>query len=188
MSKEATFRNLFLNANVSDVMSILDEATPAEVQFKDGQGNTLLHYVARRPDDAGKLIETLIDRGVDPNSRNNEEETPLHVANTRHAVQELVRCGADINIKNFGGFTPLHLAIYFCTVSSEQVCFQLIDSGADVNIIGPDNELPVELAERFCMSKVVMKIKLSSSYQNHSPAISLPSLSAESISQGAHAW
>ncbi len=52
--------------------------------------------------------------GADPNVRDEDGNTPLHLA-AKHGhlgiVKDLVRYGADINAENLSGYTPLALAI-----------------------------------------------------------------------------
>lgn len=56
------------------------------------------------------LVRHLIDRGADPNSRNDEGYSPLHYAATVEIAEALVELGADVNAAGFlCGRTPLHI-------------------------------------------------------------------------------
>jgi hypothetical protein len=85
----------------------------ADLEAKDGPaGASVLHYAVmkgRMP-----LIDLLISRGADVNSRTRNGTTPLHtaVAYARREVAELlIENGADVNARSTGGATPLALAL-----------------------------------------------------------------------------
>ncbi len=84
----------------------------ADVEAKDpGAGASALHYAVMR----GRmpLIDLLISRGVNVNSRTKMGTTPLHTAvlYARLEVAELlVDAGADINAQSASGATPLAIA------------------------------------------------------------------------------
>jgi len=85
------------------------------INARNNQGNTALHYATMNSD----CVEELIGKGADVNARNNEADTPLHIAlriprqwtdtdNTAIAIL-LIKNGADINARNNEGYTPLHI-------------------------------------------------------------------------------
>ncbi len=65
-------------------------------------------------DETVNVIDALLDKGADPNLRDNMERNPLFIAVERlqgiTVFEHLVRGGADINAKDFMGRTPLHYA------------------------------------------------------------------------------
>lgn len=95
---------------------------------------------------AGNLdkIRALLDQ--DPKlveSRNSEQETPLHRAacgGHAAAVELLLQRGADINSKAYNEFTPLHLA------ADAAVAKILIKAGADLNGIDAWGKTPMQMA------------------------------------------
>jgi ankyrin repeat protein len=76
---------------------------------------TALHYAVAQGDAA--LVESLLDRGADPNARDAHGRTPLHrvfKAGTREAealLRLLIRAGASPEIATANGETPLGLAL-----------------------------------------------------------------------------
>jgi ankyrin repeat protein len=57
------------------------------------------------------IVRELLMHGVDPNSRNYEEQTPLDRAcyyGHLDIVKELLRAGVDVNMTDDIGWTPLH--------------------------------------------------------------------------------
>lgn len=90
----------------------------ANIHALDKSGNTILHY----PSDP-KVTTYLLMNGLDPNARNNINETPLHNAvidsnldeeNLRDSALETIRVlleyGANVSIKNDFGETPIDVA------------------------------------------------------------------------------
>lgn len=84
----------------------------ADVETKDpGAGASVLHYAVMR----GRMpvIDLLISRGADVNSRTKMGTTPLHTAvlYARLEVAELLLdAGADVNARSSSGATPLAIA------------------------------------------------------------------------------
>ena len=94
----------------------------ANVNVKDGTGNTPLHILSRSKhssDIIKKFITELILAGADSNIYNNEGDTPLHVCilNRSESAQSLLEKGCDINCPKsdskffrWFGLTPLKLS------------------------------------------------------------------------------
>lgn len=90
----------------------------ANIHALDKSGNTILHYQSDP-----KVTTYLLMHGLDPNARNNRNETPLHNAvidsnldeeNLRDSALEIIRVlleyGANVSIKNDFGETPIDVA------------------------------------------------------------------------------
>lgn len=67
-----------------------------------------------RESDAIEALQILLDRGADINQANQNGNTALHGAATRHSpaiIEFLVANGADLNAQNEKGWTPLDIAL-----------------------------------------------------------------------------
>jgi ankyrin repeat protein len=83
----------------------------AEVNSKDDDGNTGLHWAASYG--FTEMAEILISNGDDVNLRNNDGNAPLHWAagqGSTEIVKLLIANGADINAKGKSNWTPLRWA------------------------------------------------------------------------------
>jgi hypothetical protein len=93
-----------------------------------------------------KIVTSLLEEGVDINTKNNLGWTPLHAAiwNHRDNVAEmLIDKGADINAKDDKGRTPLHFAV---EKAKKNIVELLIAKGADVNAISNDRQNALTIA------------------------------------------
>ncbi|TRD12674.1 ankyrin repeat domain-containing protein [Erythrobacter insulae] len=92
-------------------------------------GDTGLHVVTRRRD--ALWIRFLIQRGANPNIRNNAGEAPIQIA-TRlgmiDGVEELIKGGAQVSVADRQGETPLIAAVH---QRNHQLVAQLLEKGAD---------------------------------------------------------
>ncbi|XP_055848447.1 uncharacterized protein LOC129913682 [Episyrphus balteatus] len=94
---------------------------------------TPLHCAARNRDDNKCIIEMLLAKKANINSRNGNGDTALHITvenNNTNIAQTLVKNGADIDSKNNMYVTPLHKAI---TYNSFGAIYILLEHGCSIN-------------------------------------------------------
>ena len=84
----------------------------ADLEAKDpGTGASVLHYAVMRGNP--EILQLLINKGVDVNSRTKNGTTPLHTAvlyNRYEVAEMLLNKGADVDAKSSSGATPLAIA------------------------------------------------------------------------------
>ncbi|HEV8095553.1 MAG TPA: ankyrin repeat domain-containing protein [Burkholderiales bacterium] len=84
----------------------------ADLEAKDpGTGASVLHYAVMRGNP--EILQLLLGRGVDVNSRTRNGTTPLHTAvlyNRYEVAEMLLNKGADVGAKSTSGATPLAIA------------------------------------------------------------------------------
>jgi len=95
-------------------------------------GETGLHIVTLRRDTL--WIRFLVQKGANPNIRDNKGVTPLQIA-TRlgyvDGVEELIKGGAQVNISDSQGETPLMSAVHQRDVALVR---RLLEEGADPDL------------------------------------------------------
>ena len=144
------FLNLISGDYTSPELNLVKKFTSsgADIHIKDDEGNTALMYAAHKMN--LEVIDFLIKKGLNVNSKNKLGETPLIFAFKRAAhelkraklvkpqvVQLLIDSGADVNAKDFNGNSALSIAIQ---ESNLYLFKKLIQAGADVNIKNPEGD------------------------------------------------
>lgn len=85
-----------------------------------------------------KVLEYLLNQGLDPDIRRDGAETPLHIAyRNPAAVRILIEHGANINARDDEGYTPLHYAVGH---DRDETATLLVESGAELNLKTNDGE------------------------------------------------
>jgi ankyrin repeat protein len=84
----------------------------ADLEAKDpGTGASVLHYAVMRGNP--EILQLLLSKGVDVNSRTKNGTTPLHTAvlyNRYEVAEMLLNKGAEVDAKSSSGATPLAIA------------------------------------------------------------------------------
>ena len=123
------------------IVSVLIDAG-AEINAKDNEGNTPLHFAMKRigreklpAQDYEAIIRLLLEKKADIHAVNAGGATPLHTASAFRAdpagVELLIQAGANVNqkaLESFGGWTPLHGA---AARNSGAIVDVLLKHGAD---------------------------------------------------------
>lgn len=104
-------------------------AQGTDIEAKDpGTGASVLHYAVMRGNP--EILQLLLERGADVNSRTKTGTTPLHTAvlyNRYEVAEKLLAKGADLNAQSASGATPLALAI---AAKNRNIADLLRDRGA----------------------------------------------------------
>jgi ankyrin repeat protein len=91
------------------------------------------------------FIELLIKQGANPNARDEQGNSALHISATRYmdCAKLLIEHGADIDVTNRDGFTPLHLSV---DNNRSDLANTLLFCGANINVKNCQGNTPLHLA------------------------------------------
>ena len=131
---------LAIDNDLIDIVKILIKKISEETN------NPELHIAIRY--ESTKIVNLLINEGVDINKPDNSGNTPLQSAikNKLSEIAEiLIEKGADINTPDNSGNTPLHLAIKYRLTNIAKI---LINRKVNINAINNNNYTPLDLAIR----------------------------------------
>lgn len=151
-SHHAVMAGSSVAAVVAVTETLLEHQTDIN-NVRDGDGETLLHYVAMKGDlhPHPSLVAALINRGADVAAVNRSLKTPLHYLARgwctlpSATIKVLIDHGAAIDARDRDGFTPLHEAVRYGSYWEVQA---LIDCGADVTARDGKGKIPLHYAVR----------------------------------------
>ncbi len=105
-----TLHEAVLRGDVAATLKLLDQGM--DIEAKDpGSGASPLHYAVMKG--RMQIVDVLLSRGADINSRTRNGTTPLHTAALyarKEIAERLLEGRADINAVSLSGATPLALA------------------------------------------------------------------------------
>lgn len=145
-STEVLLKAIKSNADAGAVCELLNRED-IQVNAADELRNTPLHYATECANI--EVIQSLLGKGADVNTRGMCDWTPLHYAAKSGNVGAIkLLLGKEVNINSIGlyGETPLHVVAGTGNLEAIKL---LIDKGADVNAIedfGYGRATPVEYA------------------------------------------
>jgi palmitoyltransferase len=94
-----------------------------------------------------------LNLGLDINSKDKRQSTPLHwaaFAGAELALSYIVAKGADVNCQDIKGLTPLHLAVRSSQESFQSRCIRtLMLKGANPTIEAGDGKKPQNYLDEF---------------------------------------
>ena len=144
-----------------EVVKVLVKYADEQTLEKALSSCSVMALAVKTPEEAARLlgrgasgcrareVEPLLNLGVDPNLRDEEDLAPLHRALMHNdlynaeVVDLLLSRGADPNVRGRDGNTPLHLAAEFNRV---QAAALLLKHGADPNAANAGGETPLHIA------------------------------------------
>lgn len=124
---------LFKEQNDDEITKYINEITSDNIDFRDEEGNTLIHYASTYN---SPHVNYLIAQNCDINVQNERGNTPLHIACAKHhcgLINLLILCEADINIENLKGKTPV---FYLSDPHLIEIFYRIYD--ADLNWVDLD--------------------------------------------------
>jgi len=119
-------------------------------------GRNAMHMVAynmpvARPDEKiAESVQLLLDAGLDPMSRDDFGQTPLHYAvrnGNKVTLGALLKAGADPNAADTEyGSTPLHLA---AALEADDLIYILVAAGGDSMLARKNGENAEQIYEKY---------------------------------------
>ena len=125
-----------------------------------------------------EIIEYILDNGVDINSQNVFEETPLHWCCKEGNLQIaklLINNGANYNSLDFDGNSPLHWAAEY---DQYEIVSYLLSLGVQVEEVNITEETPMELAIINSCSKTISILNAHITSSTSSKTIQMLTLSS----------
>jgi len=123
---------MFLSLTLSPLISAQIISAQITSQLSEEVRTLLFHEAVAESNIQN--IQHLLDKGVDINAKNNNGETPLHIAVCKErpeVVTLLLKNGADVNAKDdLYGFTPLHITLRNNNLNLTKL---LLDKNANIN-------------------------------------------------------
>jgi ankyrin repeat protein len=95
--------SLFSAVLTNDLKTIRETESEELISFRCKSYNrTLLYHVK-----SASMVKLLVKKGLDPNARDAQGWSPLHLADTVSVTRALVEAGADVNAKSNAGYQAI---------------------------------------------------------------------------------
>lgn len=122
----------------------------ADVAARDGRMRTAVFYAAEAQGDGSEVIALLVEAGANPNDRDQDRNSPMHLACERAVlgtVHKLIELDSDVNASNSSaGDTPLHILARKKGADSVKCAQELISAGADLSAVNKQGRTPAKEA------------------------------------------
>ena len=135
------------DASTSIVEALLDAGANVNAtgRINGRTQNTALHLAVEPA--KHDLMHILLGRGANPNARDAEGSTPMHLAtwlgSGRKTYEALLQAGADLNARDIKGNTILHLAVVADDVSTIEF---FLEKGATPGVKNNERKTPLDVA------------------------------------------
>jgi len=142
LSSQSIFRTA-CNGNVENLDSMLVNTS---VDLKDDRGKSLLHWAVACKQK--EVFDLLINKGIELNAIDDQEQTPLHIAvqfNNVEYCEYLIELQTNDTWQSLYGASLLELAILN---NSKELTEILINSGVDINIKNNRGSTALEISQR----------------------------------------
>jgi ankyrin repeat protein len=144
------------NFNVDNVVNLINEINDKYSNFRSSNGDTLMHIVLQNCSNnyyslhkyiIKRLIDLMLNIGIDINAQNNEGETVLIkcskiIFNNNIILCYLIEKGANVNIKDIKGNNALHYSVSLNQLTKSQMLL----SDININAINNDKQTPLHKA------------------------------------------
>ncbi|MCP4137385.1 MAG: hypothetical protein GY754_40835 [bacterium] len=127
------------NKNHGEIRSLLENGAGTDARMIDGSSS--LHIAAMQDDIIS--VKLLLKYGSNPNARQYNDATPLHLASSLSITRLLIQKGASMTARTHNGIVPLHAASYKGHYGPVKI---LIENGANVNITDNRQGTPLHYA------------------------------------------
>jgi len=187
--------------NVRLVKFVLENYPVDDVNARDFYGDTLLHVatqykgvcerdvwnektcfheIRETESEYLPIVELLLKKGADPNIKNEDGDTPLHIAaiNAYDRIVELMLdFQADPNRTNRDGDTPLHKAVEYAYHQIDwkkswdykpycNIVKLLLNHSANPNMRGQDGKVPLHWLSSDCVTSLLLKARADPDIQD----------------------
>ncbi|KAH8597633.1 ankyrin repeat-containing domain protein, partial [Bisporella sp. PMI_857] len=116
-----------LRGNLETVKVLLESGMSIDGEILGGENAIHIATVEGNTE----MMALLLDHGAKPNSRDRDENTPLHKARSGPVISLLLERGADKNALNYAGEAPIHRLVDRGNRVALEV---LLEAGPEINI------------------------------------------------------